>query len=175
MARRFTRGRFVRPPARTKMWIGHGVGSTTIAAGSQTLVSSYSAGTLLLRPFTILRTRAEVTWRSDQHAVDEAPEGDMGEIIVSSEAVGIGVTAIPDPSSSDGDPEADWYVHQALMTAMLFGSNTGFIEPAGHRFTIDSKAMRKVGPNQDSVTIVSEIASLGAVFTMRGRQLIQLH
>ena len=64
MARRVARARFVRPAPRTKMWIGAGVGITTALGSTTQLISLLSAGALLLRPFTILRTHQEVFWFS---------------------------------------------------------------------------------------------------------------
>jgi len=175
MARRRGRTAFVRPPKKTMIWIGSGVGITTIVALSLTLVSSLSAGALLLRPFTILRTRMEILFRSDQEAVDEDPFGDYGKIVVTDAAAAIGSTAIPDPSSSDGDPDADWFVHQPVIDAFTFVSSAGFAEPVGTRYTIDSKAMRKVGINDNVVSMFSEVGNHGAFFYTLGRMLIQLH
>jgi len=40
---------------------------------------------------------------------------------------------------------------------------------------IDSKAMRKVGPNQDIAGMFSSESNAGALLTIQGRLLIQLH
>ncbi len=173
MARRHSRS-FVRPAPRTKIWIGAGVGSTSVAGSAKVLVSSLSAGALLLRPFTILRTRMVVQWESDQLTATETPQGDYGQIVVTDNAAAIGVTAVPDPSSTDGDPDADWYVHQSLMTTFSFASTIG-INVFQHQYIIDSKAMRKVGANEDDIAVVSETGGVGAVIITRGRSLIQLH
>ena len=173
MARR--RSRFVRPAPKTVMWIGAGVGTTTIVASSVQLIGQLAAGALLLRPFTILRTRQQILYTSDQAAVTQKTQGDYGRIVVTDTASAIGATAIPDPSSIDGDPEADWYVHQPCMVQFDFLSSVGFHPNAGVQYTIDSKAMRKVGPDDDVVSMFSETDGDGGFLTTRGRMLIQLH
>ena len=175
MARRFTRSRFVRPAPRTKIWIGAGVGLTTITASAVQVVATLSAGGLLLRPFTILRTRMEVWFGTDQSAAAEDPQGDLGEIIVSDQAVAAGAASIPDPSAIDGDPDADWYIHQPVTISYQILSSVGFVKNLSERYTIDSKAMRKVGANEDSALMFSETGGHGALLYTRGRQLIQLH
>ena len=176
MARRHTR--FVRPPARTKMWIGAGVGSTTMVGSSVQLISSLSAGALLLRPFTILRTHVLIGYMTDQEAADELPTGAYGSIVVTEAAVAVGVTAVPDPSGISGDPEASWFVWQALLARSVLGAGgsapwgNGF---EGVQYEIDSKAMRKVGPDDNIVTIGSTETANGAFLVDQGRRLIQLH
>ena len=170
------RTRFVRPAPRTKMWIGAGVGSTTIVASADQVIFTYSAAVLTLRPFTILRTRMTCSFESDQSTAAERPEGDFGIIVVTETAAALGTTAIPDPSSTDGNPEADWFVHQPMMTTIQVSGTPGVAwSPAASYYTIDSKAMRKVGPDDDAVGIFSETSGSGAVLISRGRQLIQLH
>ena len=175
MARGRSRARFVRPPPRTKMWIGQGVGSTALPASSKILVATLSAAALLLRPFTILRTHIDILYLSDQTAVTELPFGAYGQLIVTDTAAAIGVTAIPDPSGTDGDPEADWFIHQQMAVQVNFQSAVGFDGNFGMHYTIDSKAMRKVGPDDNEVAMFSEVAAVGANIITGGRQLVQLH
>ena len=169
------RSRFVRPPPRTKMWIGSGVGSTTVTGAVDALISSLLAGALALRPFTILRTRMHLQYTTDQKAADEFPIGSYGELVVTETAAAVGISAIPSPSGISGDPEADWYVWQALSTAIIFGSGVAFDANAGSHFDIDSKAMRKVGPDDDVVAVYSNEGAAGIRLVTNGRQLIQLH
>ena len=173
MARRSSR--FIRPVPRTKMWIGYGTAPQVLAGSTTTLFASYSAGALLLRPFTILRTLAEILFTSDQEAVDENTVGSLGEIVVTDTAAALGVTALPNPSSIDGDPEASWYVWQALHNKFVIDTGSQINGAAGQRYTIDSKAMRKVGPDDDSATLIDIQSAPGALVFMHGRQLIQLH
>ncbi len=170
-----TRGRFIRPAPKTRVWIGTGVGSTTVVASAIQVVGSLNAAALLLRPFTILRTRMIVLWESDQSTSSERPQGDLGLIVVTDTATSIGSTAIPDPSSVDGDANADWFVHQPMVVSHLLKTAVGYTSPTGQHYTVDSKAMRKVGPQDDIAIMVSETGGVGAILVTRGRMLIQLH
>ena len=171
MARR----RFVRPAPRTKMWIGAGVGETTIAASAKVLVSSLSAGALLLRPFTILRSRILLNYFTDQAVGDENAEGFYAALVVTETAAALGATVLPDPSGTDGDPEADWFVYQPCFTHFEFADATGFQLGGDSVYSIDSKAMRKVGPDDDVVTMFSQVNASGSKIVDGGRTLIQLH
>ncbi len=157
------------------MWIGWGVGLTAIAASAKVLVATYSAGALALRPFTILRTRGIVQYVSDQNAVNEEPFGFLGSIVVSETAAALGVTAIPDPSGTDGDPEAAWFNYQTCVAQTKFLSAVGFESDAGVQYIMDSKAMRKVGADDNLAIMFSQVAAVGATVFTGGRQLIQLH
>ena len=173
MARRSSR--FIRPAPRTKMWIGAGVGTTSIASAVKALISTLSAGALLLRSFTILRTRMDILIASDQEGVDETPHGSFGQIVVTETAAGLGITALPNPSGISGDPEASWFVWQAMSVQFRFASGVGFDANAGMHYTIDSKSMRKVGPDDDIATLFDNETASGLTITTNGRRLIQLH
>ena len=174
MARR-SRGRFIRLAARTKMWIGAGLAETALTGSTKVLLHSLLVGALLLRPFTILRTRQLVSYGSDQEAADETPFGAYGQIVVTETASGIGVTAVPDPSSIDGDPEADWFVWQACANQVNFQTAVGFANQGLNEYVIDSKAMRKVGPDDEIVGMFNQEPVVGATIILQGRMLIQLH
>jgi len=172
---RARRGRFIRPAPRTKLWIGAGIGTVTLVGNSRVLVSSLSVGALLLRPFTILRTRQLLHFFSDQTATPETPFGAFGSIIVSDQARAAGAGSVPAPSGVDGDPEADWFVWQALSDDFQFKTAVGFQSDSGVQYVIDSKAMRKVGQNDDLVTIGEMDSAVGGLLVVLGRRLIQLH
>ena len=129
----------------------------------------------MLRPFTILRTHLFCRYTSDQAAVTESPFGSYGMIVVTANAVSIGVTAMPDPSGISGEPDAGWFVWQAMSTEFVFSSAVGIDANAGSSYEIDSKAMRKVGPNDDVATIFSQENAVGSQLKDNGRMLIQLH
>ena len=177
MARRaVVRRGFIRPPVRTKIWIGAGVGASAIAANSKVLISTLSAGALLLRPFTVIRTHVLLHWISDQVAQAESPFGAYGKLVVTDTAAALGITAVPDPSGINGDPGASWFVWQAMSADFAFASATGFGAVSGRQYQVDSKAMRKVGPDDDIVTLVTnQSATDGAVVVSHGRMLVQLH
>jgi len=176
MARaRVARGRFIRPAQKTKMWIGSGIGLTVLTGATKTLLATLSASALLLRPFTILRTRMFLLWSTDQEAADETPHGSYGHIVVTDTAAAIGATAVPNPSGIDGDPEGDWYVWQALASKVLVDTVSGVHGAQGLGFVIDSSAMRKVGPDDDIATVVDVQTAQGAALVTNGRMLVQLH
>ena len=173
MARgRVTRGRLIRPAPRTKIWIGGDLAIQGLGTGAATLLGSLNAAALALRPFTILRTRIEVTFRTDQTGTLESPTGAFGEIVVKETATAIGVTAVPTPLA---EITADFHVFQGMTAPILVATEVGLSEPGGVRYSIDSKAMRKVGM-QDDLAIIAELrAAGGASINVEGRILIQLH
>ena len=178
MARRSRGARFVRPAPRTKIWIGLGVGQTSIAGNTKALIGVLSAGALALRPFTILRSHLSIHVRSDQITAIETPFGAYGQMVVTDTAAALGVTAIPDPSAIDGDADADWYLWSAFVTSFFIdinGTDGIGVMNNGVEYIIDSKAMRKVGPDDDDVMMIKNNASVGFNIITHGRQLIQLH
>ncbi len=164
--------RFVRPSPRTKIWIGQGVALTTLGTGASTLIAVFNAAALALRPFTILRTRVSCNFRSDQTATTEDITGAFGMIVVKESAATIGITAVPTPLT---EVDADFFVYQGMTAPFTSLTSVGFQDGVGVRYDIDSKAMRKVGTNDD-VAVVMELRSTGgAEINIEGRQLIQLH
>ncbi len=166
-----SRAAFVRPAPKTKIWITAGVAEQALASGAVTLLTSLNAAALALRPFTVLRTRLEIMWRSDQSAASETPTGAIGFIIVKESASTIGVTAVPTPLT-EGD--ADFFVYQGVTTSILSLSSIGVLE-RGNRYVIDSKAMRKVGVQDDIISVGETRSTGGAQYNVEGRMLIQLH
>ncbi len=170
-----TRGRgrsFARPPARTKIWIGNRLSVVQPAGGASTLLGTLNAAALLLRPFTILRTRLLVAFRSDQTGTGETPNGAFGQIVVKETATAIGVTAIPTPLT---EVDADWFIYQGLVDTIISLTSVGVVDPVGRVWEIDSKAMRKVGPQDDQALVIELDSAAGAFINIEGRQLIQLH
>jgi len=165
----------VRPAPKTKVWLGLGLADTTIVASGDAVVASLNAAALSLRPFTIMRTRALLSWESDQLAADEAPLAAFGMGVFNDTAVALGSTGIPDPDPVSGDPNASWFVHRGLQCSQTLATAIGFVSPGAAHFEVDSKAMRKVGDQEDVAVVISEINAFGAIFSMIGRILIQLH
>ena len=88
----------------------------------------------------------------------------FGLALLSTDAVTLGATAVPDPSA---EPEYPWiWYGQASMFAMttlaLGGNATAFSE----LLTIDSKAMRKVKPGE-TLTIVGQYVNVSGNPAMR--------
>ncbi len=168
------RSRFIRPAPRTSLWIGASVVDTAVAANTEVLLTSLSAAALLLRPFTIIRTRIRIWWSSDQAAASEEPAATYGRIVVKDEAVAIGITAVPQPVST---PEAQWFVYEGMKDSFVFGTAVGFAGAgsAVNHYDVDSRAMRKVGINEDLISVVQNATAVGASIRVTGRTLIKLH
>ena len=151
---------------RQSTWFSIGASSTAIASGS-ILSSSLNAAALAMRPFTIVRTHLSLFVLSDQAAAVEAQEVGIGFAVVSDQAVAIGVTAVPTSITDIGSDL--WYLHK-----MLYANETSLTDRVtpGQQYTIDSKAMRKVDGDQDSV-IVLEVRDKGAILLLGGRMLIK--
>jgi len=112
-------------------------------------------------------------WSSDQTAATESPFGALGMMVVNDTAAALGITGIPGPTA---DTDAPWFVWEPLQTRIAFGTAVGFDEPAGYIATVDSKAMRKVGPNEDVVVVGGNAhATFGAGLQLEGRMLVKLH
>jgi len=159
--------------SRQMVWLAFEVDRQTVAANTQILSLVLNAAALALRPFTVVRTRAEILWTSDQQAATEGPFGAVGDIVVSDQASAAGAASVPDPLT-DGD--GDWFTYQPLIVKFQFASGVGFHPDAGAHFSIDSKAMRKVGINDDLITVVTNgDSTTGAEFSYVGRTLVKLH
>ena len=153
-------------------WIGAGIAATAVAGSVKTQISVLSAGALALRPFTVMRTRLTILFESDQIAVSERSAGGFGAIVVNDVASALGITAIPGPISDDNSP---WFVYQGMLSSLLFGDATGFIAVGGIQYEIDSKAMRKVGSNEDINFIFENRTTKGAIVSIEGRMLLKFH
>ena len=164
---------FIRPPKKTVMWIDNtpATAPVAVAAATSVLFSILGAGALLLRPFTILRSRGLVWMSTDQSAATEFPFGTYGEIVVTDSASAAGIVSIP---ASIDEPSASWFLYQPMHGAFRFADATGFAD-VSRVFEFDSKAMRKVGFDDDIAAVVQNgSASAGFNFNVVGRTLIQL-
>ncbi len=158
---------------RQNQWLVIDIDEVAIDTNTQLLAASLSAAALLLRPFTVVRTHILVGWRSDQIAASQGCNAAVGLIVVNDQAVVAGVASIPSPVVNQ---DAPFYVWQPMMQQMIFGSNIGFTQEGYVQYEIDSKAMRKVGPNEDIVVTVENVDNTdGGLFTAIGRFLIKLH
>jgi len=131
-------------------------GGVTVPFGTKVLLGSFVGDF----PSTIRRTRAMISWRSDQRAADEFPFGAFGMCIVSNDAFAAGAASLPGPYT---DAASDlWFVHTFLVSNMLAGSNEGFQELGKQvQYEIDSKAMRKL-TDEESVAVMIENAHISA-------------
>jgi len=165
------RKRFVRGVRRLSMWISVDFISTTMTSSGGTLIQQLNAAALALRPFTVVRSHFLLDVRSDQAASSEIQAGAFGLAVVSNQAAGAGVTALPTPVTDLGSDL--WFVHQPF-----FGSQTTLANVAldARQYQIDSKAMRKVDDDED-IVIMGEFSNLGSGVTLRtaGRLLVKLN
>ena len=159
---------------RQTFWVGGTwVASALNPAGVQ-LVRSLNAAALALRPFTVIRTRGIFTAVSDQQAASEFQVANYGSIIVSEQAVAIGVTAVPTPVTDD---QSNWHVFEQIFTSMVFASGVGVGYDGAVTQLIDSKAMRKVSEGQQLIDVleVPSIGNAGVAMNTYNRILIKLH
>ena len=93
-------------------------------------------------------------------------------IVVEETATTAGIASIP---TSLDEINADFFVYQGMTAPFTFVSGVGIVDPAGERYDIDSKAMRKVDISDD-VALVFQMRSVGGgEINIEGRMLIQLH
>ena len=174
MARPRSRVLHTRPAARTMVWLDVQLLDTVVAAATNTLLLSLTAAELLLRPFTIVRTRFLIKYSSDQLAVSETAQGALGMMVVSDQASAAGAASIPGPRTN---ADAPWFVYEGLVDPFLFASGVGFTGggSGGYMTKVDSKSMRKVGNNEDVVVMLEQRATFGGQVAIEGRLLVKLH
>ena len=154
------------------MWVSGDLSTVTIVGSTKAVIGVLNANALTLRPFTLLRTRIQLLYESDQAAASERPRGTYGEIVVTDTAAALGPTAVPGPSSN---ANAKWHVHQPCVVSFGFLSSIGFESSQGRQYMIDSKVMRKVGQDEDIAVVFEQDSASGATLVVQGRLLIQLH
>jgi len=139
------------------------------------LINQLNAAALALRPFTVVRVRGVISVRSDQVAATESFIGDLGYAIVSEQAAGIGVTAVPTPLT---DKDSDlFFVYQQVIGRINVGSGAGTGVPTDggvQWIQYDSKAMRKVNESEQMV-ITTENELSGCNLVHSARFLMKLH
>ncbi len=141
-----------------------------MAAATAVLLGTANAGLLALRPFTIIRTRGQIICSADGVAASEEPQIVFGSIVVTDSAAAIGITAIPDPVSN---VDGDWFVYEDCPNGFLndVDGNTVW-----KNYPFDSKAMRKVGADDDIALVgANRSAADGGVLIVSGRMLLKLH
>ncbi len=160
---------------RKTFWVGGTIVNSNLAgANSALIVTSLSAGALALRPFTVVRTRGVWGFFSDQVAADEDQQVAYGGIVVSDEAVAVGITAVPTPVEQDS---SSWLFYDMAFQRFEQQSAVG-IQPnmIPQRYVVDSKSMRKVEEGQDLIDIIQNGSSAeGANVVMYTKTLIKLH
>ena len=142
--------------------------SGIITAGDSAVALFGTAAAALLDDLTIVRVRGDLILNLTAAAgVNQGEEWAFGMCIVSENAAGIGVTAVPDPI---GDIGWDgWFVYET--GTLLARDATPLTDASGdnviQRIKIDSKAMRKIHLT-DVVVAVLGNAEIGGSSTMGG-------
>jgi len=165
---------FVRPAPRSNVWVGAGLAISTISSGT-TLLATLNAAALALRPFTIVRTHLAIHYTSDQEAVSEFSQAVLSTQVVTETAAASGVAAIPTPIA---ETDADFLVYKPLFSDyQAIVTIGGFQDKIGDAqwSQVDSKAMRKVGTDDQVVFVLQQRAAIGALIALEGRMLIKLH
>jgi len=147
VARRFVGSRApVKGPKRLMQWIGPAEqGFLSVANGGTTLIQSFAP----LEPLTVIRNRGILGIIPETFTADIEIVGAFGIIVVSTEAFAAGVASMPSPFS---DANGDWMVWQSFAYRFEFADGTGINFP-NWTVEVDSKAMRKMGPNKVMVEI----------------------
>ena len=172
MVRRFHNRSRGTAPRRQTVWgtFTSGDDKITIPAVSAVLVSQFNAAALALRPFTIIRVRGVILVCNDQVAASEEPQMIVTAGVFSDTAVALGITALPDAVSS---PDGNWYLYEDVPFGFLNDVDGNI---SWRSYVFDSKAMRKVGTDEDSAVVVSNrSAADGGQIIMSGRILLKLH
>jgi len=158
---------------RTSLWLAGGIPGVAVSASSSTLLGTLNAAALALRPFTIVRTRILIHFNSDQTGAAEFTQAVYSEQVVTDSASAAGIASVPTPIT---EANADFHVYQPLFQKFIFISGVG-VQQTGHEqtFMVDSKAMRKVGIDDDLVSVVELRSATGAEISVEGRILIKLH
>jgi len=170
MARRFTR---VTSGRRQSLWVGAEVTNASMAASVSVLLATLNAAALALRPFTIVRTRLVIHFESDQQAASEFVQAVFSTQVVTAPAAAAGITAVPTPIT---DTDSDFVVYQPLFSRFRIQSTVGMFQNGQDTsWLVDSKAMRKVSPDDDVAFVVENGSAFAANIAIEGRFLIKLH
>ncbi len=138
-------------PPRLTQWVGTALqGYVSVAAAGATLINSFSPAERV----TVIRNRGQVSIIPEVVSADIEIVGAYGEMVVTNEAFAAGVGSMPEPFT-DGD--ADWCVWRSFSYRFEFVDATGVNFP-NWNFEVDSKAMRKMGPNKVYVAIAESQA-----------------
>jgi len=105
---------------------------------------------------TLLRSRGNVLLSATPDAATDSDMVGLGLIVVHSNAVAVGGTALPGPLNDMG---ADWLWHQ--FVPLNAGGDTALDDPSFGQYTryieIDSRAMRRVPPDHE-VVLMGELS-----------------
>ena len=162
MARRFVNTR----PGKTidyKQWT-----SVPGLIDSQSADTTFIGGGLSFAvPATILRVRGYVAAMFDEtRQINDQMVVNFALGLVSTDAFVVGATAVPDPVA---EPEYPWlWWMEMRLDAFVVAANQASTPwgPAGQRYEVDTKAMRRVKPGETLVMVGSLSNATGAPATL---------
>ena len=134
----------------TRNWIGGPFALTSLTA-TQSILAQITVG----EAETIVRIRGFYLIKAIPDAATDDEVVGLGLIVVSDQAAAAGGTSVPGPIATIG---VQWLWHNYVPLnagqAALSGADLGSMV----RGVIDSKAMRKMGPN-DSLVLIGELST----------------
>ena len=150
---------------------------TLASSAAASILTTFTQAFLdAVAPFTVVRTRGLIQFRTDvDPAPSEAPQAVYGHCVVSTQAVAIGITALPTPLT---DAFSDlWFVYESLALAYIDAGTAVESFQSDRLFPFDSKAMRKVEDGQNVVSVAENgsVTGAGCIVAAHFRQLIKLH
>ncbi len=156
-------------PRRATQWLGSTdeTAMTQLAAGTTILDQSLA----FAEPATIVRTRGGILLISDQAASAEQAHGALGMLVLSDEALAIGVTAVPKPmTNNDSDL---WFLWEPWAIGLTPASD---VDVGSNWISFDSKAQRKVNDGTSvAVVIENQSSAFGCQYLIQFRMLLKLH
>jgi len=164
MARQHGRSRFQSRGARRRVSWVFGPSGTFGTISTTSAVVSTTGLQLIAEDLTITRTRGELLlYLGSGDAIGSGFEWAFGMAVVSENAFGIGITAVPQPFDDIGWD--GWFVYERGTLEAAGASVAGDEISTQSRVVIDSKAMRKTHAT-DVVVAVLQVNERGTA-TMR--------
>ncbi len=161
MARRFGRQSVVRAPRRRAQWSEVLVQSQVIALAAVQTFGAVNIGSAFLEQQTLVRLRGNARVTLDPGAAADTMIVGLGIGVVSEDAFAVGgVLSVPSPTD---DADWSWIWHQLFVLGPTIGATpqeAGINQHAS--VVIDSKAQRKVGPNEVLFMVWDGIQMAGA-------------
>ncbi len=134
---------------------------TAVAASTKIILANYQSSD----PVTWTRAFAHLMVTSDQVAAAESAIWGVGIIIVSEDAFGIGITAIPDPI---GDPGSPWWLYG--LGSMNMSPDP--LAPGRVSFDFSTKTMRRMSFNERAVLVFSNLSASHGLSVQHGSRLL---
>jgi len=156
------------PVARSRritLWeIGFGGTQTTLTANGKIAVQGLAGiggGGLM----TLIRQRGELVVSASFSTLGDSASLAAGIILVTDDAFAIGTTAIPGPISDAANEGWIWHQFCSINSRGVIVAAASGAQSYNFRFAIDSKAMRRWDLEEQTLTLVFEMADEVGVIT----------